>query len=95
MQYKRVTLKLPSSLTLWKQTQYDLGIWSTTKYNLYQQQESYQELNHQNNSTYSANHTSNQIESSSELTISKLSTIYPFLIMDKIPSPASLLTKKD
>ena len=74
-------------------TQYDLGIWSKTKYNLYQQQESHQELNHQNNPTYSKTHTSKQIESSSEFTMSKSSTIYPFLIMDKISSPASLPTK--
>ena len=74
-------------------TQYDLGIWIKIKYNLYQQQESHQEIKNQNNQSYSKSHTSKQIESSSEFTMSKSSTIYPFLIMDKISSPASLPPK--
>ena len=31
----KATSNLPSSPTLWKQNQYDLGIWSKTKFNLY------------------------------------------------------------
>ena len=77
-----------------EKNQYDLGIWSKTKYNFYQQQESHQELNNQDNTTYSENHTSNQLESSSAFTMSKSSTTYPILIVDKRPSPASLPPKE-